>query len=108
VLEVNDMLAINNAKFELVGTKKYTVLFIPGIFASITTEARAFSASREMNHNAIAKAILVTSTTDRLIGNFFIKINRPPAPTALFNTESEAMLWLNEMSVKAGTIPIKA
>lgn len=100
-LELSDIEKINAAKFGLVGDKKHTVLFISGIFFSVTHEARIFSASKEVNHNAIAKALLIRNMADRLLANFFIKVNRPLAPTKFFSTEKEAMKWLNEMAVKA-------
>jgi hypothetical protein len=45
--------------------------------------------------NAIAKAIIVKNLGHRLIGNVFLNINMPPAPTRLFKTEAEARKWLD-------------
>jgi hypothetical protein len=96
-LEKSDLVAINDAKNKLVGGNRYTVLFVPGKFASITPEARDFSASQEVYRNAIAKAIVVRTIAHRLIGNFFIRFNRPPAPTLIFTDETEALAWLEVM-----------
>jgi hypothetical protein len=96
-LEKEDMVNIVKAKFSLTGDKKHIVLFIPGTDSTISEEARKISASVEHNRNAIAKAILVSAMHQRIIGNFFIKFNRPPVPTAVFDNEKEALEWLEKM-----------
>ncbi len=98
-LDKEDMLAINAAKFRLVGDKKHIVLFIPGKLGSITQAAREVSASPEVNRNALAKAIVVSTISQRLIGNFFINVNKPPAPTRVFSSEEEALTWLKKKRV---------
>lgn len=99
-LDLRDLKAINSAKNELVGDGFYTVLFIPHDFASIDDDARRFSATKEVYHNAIAKAIVVRTLATRLIGTAFLKVNRPPGPTKLFKTEVEAKRWLATMRKK--------
>lgn len=42
----------------------------------------------------IALAFLVDSALSRMIGNFFISLNRPQIPCRLFNTEPTAFAWL--------------
>ncbi len=92
----DDIVEINEAKKKLAGAEKYCVLFITPHFGSISSEARAYSASLEVYENAIAKAIIVPNLGQRLVGSFFIKFNRPPAPTRLFSTADEAVTWLNQ------------
>lgn len=99
-LDLSDLKAINSAKNDLVGDDFYTVLFIPHDFASIDNDARRFSATKEVYHNAIAKAIVVRTLATRLIGTAFLKVNRPPGPTKLFKTEEEAKRWLAKMREK--------
>ncbi|HLP14185.1 MAG TPA: hypothetical protein VK177_19800 [Flavobacteriales bacterium] len=93
----NDILEINAAKSKLAGNQPHIVLFIAPKNGSITSEARATSASKEVNRNAIAKAIVTKSLPQRLIGNLFIKFNKPPAPTKLFSIEKDAIEWLKMM-----------
>jgi hypothetical protein len=42
----------------------------------------------------IASAMIVEGSLSEMIGNFFITLNRPPAPTRLFNNEASAVAWL--------------
>jgi hypothetical protein len=43
-----------------------------------------------------AVAILGTTPLSRMVGNFFIAVSKPMAPTKLFNDESSALAWLSE------------
>ena len=96
-LEKEDMVNIVQAKLSMTGTRKHTVLFIPGSDSTISEDARKISASAAHNQYAIAKAILVSAMHQRIIGNFFIRFNRPPVPTAVFDDEKEALAWLEKM-----------
>lgn len=57
-------------------------------------ECRAYFASEEAGKIQSACALLVSSPLSRLIGNFFIGLNKTKFPTKLFTNESEAMDWL--------------
>jgi len=97
-----DILEINEAKKKLAGNQPHIVLFIAPIHGNVTSEARAAAASKEVCHNAIAKAIVTKSLAQRLVANFFLRFNKPPVPTKLFSIEKEAMDWLKMMR-KANT-----
>lgn len=98
-----DILEINEAKQKLTGDHKYVVLFVPGKKGSINREARSASSSAEVYQNAIAKAIVVSSVTNRLIATFFINMNRPPAPTKFFPDEKSAIRWLKTQMKKSAS-----
>ena len=62
---------------------------------NMTAEARKFIAEYEKEHNLnIALAILSESLATNIIANFFIKFNKPYAPTKLFKDEESALAWL--------------
>jgi hypothetical protein len=42
----------------------------------------------------MAFAILIDSSVSRVVGNFFLGINKPAVPTKLFTNEKEAVKWL--------------
>jgi hypothetical protein len=96
-IELPEIEAINAAKNQLAQNKPYTVIFASPQIGNISIEAMRFSASNQVYHNAIAKAIVANSLSSRIIGNFFIKMIKPPAPTKLFKTIDEASVWLNSM-----------
>ena len=59
-------------------------------------EARKYGAKKEVVDLSIALTILAgTSLPATIIGNFFIKFNRPSIPTKMFKKEENALKWLN-------------
>ena len=61
---------------------------------SIAHDARTHYARSEAGKNLTACGILIGSPVGRMIGNFFLRINKPIYPTKLFNSENEAIEWL--------------
>ena len=57
-------------------------------------EVRVFSASPESHIYTLADAIAYDSLAHKLIGNFYIKHNKPSVPTKIFPTKEEAIAWL--------------
>ncbi len=43
-----------------------------------------------------AIAMLINSPGSRIIGNFFLGINKPSVPTKLFNEKNKAIEWLKQ------------
>lgn len=64
----------------------------------MTREARAFYASDEPARTLAATAILVASPLSRVLGTFFLGLNRTSMPTRLFTSEQEAISWLKEQT----------
>lgn len=100
-LDVEDIKALMAAKDQLCGSKPHTTVFIAGNYSSLSQEAREYASTKEAYGAAIAKSIVAKSLPTRLMGNFFIRYNNPPAPTRLFKNEEEAVAWLNEMRDQA-------
>jgi hypothetical protein len=48
----------------------------------------------------IANAMLIEGSLSEMIGNFFIRLNRPSAPTRLFTSEAAAIAWLKSEAVR--------
>ena len=62
---------------------------------SISAEARAhFSRERLNDFPPPGTAILISSAVSKVIGNFFIGLNRLAIPTKLFTDENKAVAWL--------------
>jgi len=74
---------------------------VPGLIdirevKSISREARMHYTGDENAKVLIALAMLVDSPVSRIIGNFFIGLNKAPFPCKLFSSESAAIEWLRE------------
>lgn len=61
----------------------------------IDTEARDFLGTKKASEGI--RAVAVFSGKNNLLtmlGNFYLKFNKPPAPTRIFNDKNEAIRWL--------------
>jgi hypothetical protein len=103
-LEVRDIEEMLAAKRSLIGDREHTVLFVSPRFGTITPEAREFSASSEVGYKVIARAIVTSSLSSRLLGNFYMRINRPTTPTKLFENEEDASKWLDKVLEKGKVV----
>ncbi len=61
---------------------------------SIARDARNYYASEKAVEVELALALVIGSPLSRLMGNFFLGLNKPPYPTRLFTSEQEAIAWL--------------
>lgn len=43
-----------------------------------------------------AVALIVATPLSRMVGNFFLTVSKPMAPTRLFDDEASALAWLQE------------
>ena len=60
---------------------------------SQSREARALYAASPI---ATAVALIVPNPVSRVIGSFYLGLNKPSVPTKLFKSEAEARVWLAE------------
>lgn len=95
-IDTEDVLKIKKVNLQLTDGKPYAVLVDSGLFTSITKEARELIASAEFAQKTIAKAILVHSLGHRIVGEFYIKINKPLIKTKIFANRDKAIEWLNK------------
>ena len=93
-IDREDVLAIKEANMSLTKGNQYAILVNAGPFSSITREARELSASKEFSEQTRAKALLVSSLGHRIVGQFYIRINKPHIKTKIFSERSAAMDWL--------------
>lgn len=93
-MDVNDLEEIQKIKFEMVGERKYAVLFVTPSMGVMTKEARAFVAGALVNRNAVAKAVVIRNLGMRMMTSFFIKFNKPVVEHRIFDKEEDAIVWL--------------
>ena len=62
----------------------------------MTKECRKHFAGVDHAKTFNKAALIVTSPISRLIGNFFLGLNKPLKPTRLFNSNEEGLKWLRE------------
>ena len=82
------------AVIKVSGDSNFPILVDLREIKSISKEARDHFSMRGRKPHVTAIAMLVKSPVSRIIGNFFLGLNRPTVPTRLFNQEKEAILWM--------------
>lgn len=97
ILDETDIAELNKLKEHITGENQpYTLIFVSPKNGIITEKARKLSASEKLNKYAIAKAIVVTSLTSKVLAQLFIQTDRPSSPTRTFSNIEEATEWLNQ------------
>lgn len=76
--------------------RKFPLLIDSRQVKSISREARQHFSTNGRETYTNAFAILVKSPLSRVIGNFFMGINKPPLPSRLFDNEEDAVEWLKQ------------
>jgi hypothetical protein len=82
--------------------KRRPVLVDLRVVKSQTADARAYLAGPEGSEVCQAVALLIGSPLSRVMGNFYLGLNKPEVPTRLFTSEQEAQAWLRGFLPKAG------
>jgi hypothetical protein len=77
---------------------KHPLLIDSRNIRSISKEARDFFSMNNRESSVIAFAIIIDSPLSRIIGNFFMGLNKPRVPARLFSNEEEAIEWLKQVS----------
>lgn len=84
------------ARIKLQQGKKMLMLADTSKVWQVSSNARAYSSTPEVDKMNIAMAILAGySLTTTIIANFFIKFNKPKTPTKIFKNEKDALDWLD-------------
>ena len=77
------------------GNHPYLVYLFTGMDC-VTKDARKLFASKEACEGVSKGALLVKSFINEIIGNAYLKIDKPLVPTALFRNKEEAVKWLRK------------
>lgn len=99
-IDQTDELTLQNVKEylesvrSLGGGKAFCNLVVMKEFIQVGEDARKYAASEESNIYTIADAFVINSFALKLVGNFYIRYNKPVRPTRIFNNEEDALVWL--------------
>jgi hypothetical protein len=76
--------------------RKFPLLVDARHIRSMTREARSHFSTNGRKTNINSFALIVQSPLSRIIGNFFMSLNKPEIPARIFDNEDEALRWLNK------------
>ncbi len=86
--EMNDTIGILSCGKEIL------VLITADEITQFNKGAMEFSASDEGLRYTLADALVVKSLAQRITANFYLAVNAPKKPSRIFNSEEEAIEWL--------------
>ena len=95
---LNDAMYNTRMVKETLKGKISPVLIDIRLMKSISAEAREYYSGEDVAHVHNACAIVIGNPISRIIGNFFIGLNKPGMPTRLFTTEKKAFQWLRRFT----------
>ncbi len=96
VINLNDAQENSDAVNGFFREKKFPLLIDARNVKSMSIEARKHFSTNGRTTKINSFAVMVKSPLSRVIGNFFMGINKPEVPARLFDRESEAVSWLKE------------
>jgi len=93
-ITLDDMKEIVAIQIEYAKEGKKPVFADMSKVRSATREARVFSSGDDSIRSVSTLALLVGTPLSKVLGNFFIGLNKPSYPTKLFTSEEKAIEWL--------------
>lgn len=73
---------------------------------SATFEARNYWSGEETAKVVTAAALWIESPVSKVVGNFYLGLNKSIAPTKLFTEENAALQWLDKFILTANDDPL--
>ncbi len=96
ILQVEDVWESHQLSVEQLRVPRYYVLLEGEENSSVSQEAKRAVASEEYYKNVGALALCSDKTTENIMGNLFLKVNKPKVPTHFFNDRNQAIKWLED------------
>ena len=92
---IDDIHLIINAQKQLNGSK-IPMLISGGQYSTTNTETLKYISINENMPYSKCAAFIVSSISQKLLANFYLKIYKPQRPTRFFNDKNEAITWLKQ------------
>ncbi|HIA04379.1 MAG TPA: hypothetical protein EYN66_21215 [Myxococcales bacterium] len=94
--EAKEVVKIHNAL--TAGVARPVLADIRLVTVGANRDARNYYVSEEASRYKLCMAMLVNSPMQRMLGNLFMFLNRPPYPTRLFVRSNECTEWLKRFA----------
>jgi hypothetical protein len=94
LIEVHHLVHAQNSIKNLGEGNKMPIYMTFHEFLTVSNEGKEFASSPEGVKFTLANALLIDSLPKKILFNFFVKFNKPIAPTKGFTTKEDAFNWL--------------
>lgn len=78
----------------------HKMLRIPGKFSAIDMDVMKYISQGRGTLYSLADSFVLFSMPQRILGNFYLRMNKPLVPTKLFNEVKEADQWLQSLDIE--------
>ena len=92
---IDDMERIKAAQKELSGNR-IPILIDGGKYSTTNIDVMRYIAKNENMPYSKVSAYIAKSTSQKLLGNFYMKMNKPERPTRFFSTRADAIEWIRQ------------
>lgn len=98
---IADILENYNVIKRFAGQNKAFILNIVGKYTSVEPEVREFASKGPHADYVDTEVFVINSVAQKLLANFYFKINKPIVRTMFFNKPCEAEKWLIDIKSKS-------
>ncbi len=95
-LDGDDAREIHSLVKDIGGGRRMKVVFDAGEEGLVDHDFRVYIASEESMELLDMAAVVVNNTAQKLIGNFFVRVNKPTRPVKIFDHLEDAVAWLKK------------
>lgn len=95
-ITLEDAIANTNAVSSLYYDIKFPLMIDSRHVKSMSIEARRHFSVKNRETMTCAFGIIIGSVISRVLGNFYLSVNKPSVPTRLFVNEEDAIIWLKQ------------
>jgi len=92
---IDDLIKLVEAQKQL-GAFKMPILVLCDIDASTNTDLLNYVSKNANSPYVTSDAFVIKSLSQRILANFYLKVNLPERPTKFFNNSKDAISWLNQ------------
>jgi len=101
-IDIDESKLMQKKSLDITEGKKIVAMIDARAQIVVSKESREWGSTAEAQKNMQAKAIIVNSMANRIVGNFIIKFHKPIAKTRLFSDEETALAWFREQKRNFG------
>lgn len=94
-IEIDDVKTMVEMQKQMGGKRLPTLVNAPSN-AIVNVETMNYISKNENFPYSKAGAYLVSSSTQKLLSNFYLKLKNPQRPTKFFNNQEDAVKWIME------------
>ncbi|MES2568161.1 MAG: hypothetical protein V4565_14905 [Bacteroidota bacterium] len=91
---IESLKKFNGVMGKMINYQKVPLLITLDEFAIPPVETRTFWAQKDACPYSLADAYVTDNIGHAMIGNFYLKFNKPGRPTKMFKTKEQAIKWL--------------